>query len=152
MVEHPILLHKLKILNINSSLLLWIADFLRNRLKYITYNGTISPQRPVRSRVIQGSVIGPTLFIRFIKDLPSNIVTYHLELFIDNSKVIAPIRDAIDRQKVQLDLLATEKWSQENHLPLCTEKSVCLRYSQKIPNTVMSLLATLLNLCSREQI
>ena len=34
---------------------------------------------------------------------------------------IAPVRDAIDRQTVQLDLSAIEKWSQENHLPLCTE-------------------------------
>ena len=120
-VEHPILLNKLKNLNIDNGLLLWIASFLCNRSQFITFNGSISVPRPVRSGVILGSVIGLTLFVEFINDLLSEVVTCHFELFANDSKAIAPIRDAIDRQKVQLDLLAIEKWSQENHLSLCTE-------------------------------
>ena len=51
-----------------------------------------------------------------------------LELFADDSKAIAPVRDATGRQNLQLDLSANEKWSLENHLPLCTANSVCLHY------------------------
>ena len=47
-VEHPILPNKLKILNKDDSLLLWIADFLRNRSQCKTYKRTISSLRPVR--------------------------------------------------------------------------------------------------------
>ena len=54
-------------------------------------------------------------------------------LFADDSKTIAPVRDTLDGQKVQPDLFEIEKLSQENHLPLCTEKSVCLHYGHKNP-------------------
>ena len=88
----------------------------------------------MKSGIIQGSVIGPRLFVGFINDLPSEVVTYHLELFADDSKAIALVRDAIDRRNVQIDLyICIEKWSQENHLPLCTEKSACLHYVHENP-------------------
>ena len=125
-VEHPILLNNLKVLHIYGSLLLWTADFLLHRSQCKTYNGTISSPRPVRSGVIQGSVIGPTLFVGFINDLPSEVITFFLEPFADDSKAIAPVCDAIDKQKMQLNLFAIEKWSQENLLPVCKEKLVCL--------------------------
>ena len=108
-VEHPILLNKLKNLNIDGSLLLWNADFIRNRSQCITCNGTILSPRPVRSGIMQGSAVSSVLFVEFINDLPAEDVTCLLELFANDSKAIAPVRDAIYRQKVQLDLSAIEK-------------------------------------------
>ena len=87
-VELPVLLNKFKNLNIDGSLLLLIADFFRNSSQCITHNGTISSSRPVRSEVIQGSVIGPTLFVGFINNLPSEIVTCHLELFVSIASLL----------------------------------------------------------------
>ena len=64
------------------------------------------------------------VIVGLINDLPSEVVTYHLELFADDTKAIASVRDAIDRKKVQLDLSAIEKCCQENHLTLCKKNRV----------------------------
>ena len=65
-VEHQILIEKLSGLNITGGLLLWIENFLQNRSQCVIYDGAISLPKPVRSGVIQGSVIGPTLFLGFM--------------------------------------------------------------------------------------
>ena len=45
-----------------------------------------------------------------------------LKLLADDSKTFAPISDATDGQKVQLNLSDIKKWSRQNHL----------HYAQKI--------------------
>ena len=61
--------------------------------------------------------IHKTCLIIIMNDLSSEVLTCHLELFANNFKDIAPVRETINRQKVHLDLYAIEKWSQENYLP-----------------------------------
>ena len=68
-VDHNLLLLKLKAYGVSKYTLLWLADFLRDRKQFVCIDGNVSVVCSVPSGVIQGSVIGSLLFMLFINDL-----------------------------------------------------------------------------------
>ena len=52
--------------------------------------GVLSDLAPVRSGIPQGSVLGPTLFVVFINDLPLE-VTSTVRIFADDTKIFRKI-------------------------------------------------------------
>ena len=85
-VPHRRLLGKLESYGIRSKTKRWIASFLGDRRQRVMVNGTASEWRPVTSGILQGSVLGPGLFVVCINDLPKN-VTSVVRLFADDTKV-----------------------------------------------------------------
>ena len=78
-----------------GNLLNWIKDFLSDRTQYVSVNGNCSNKVKVTSGVPQGSVLGPTLFIYYINDMP-NEVKSHMNIFADDTKVYSAIKDEDD--------------------------------------------------------
>ena len=73
-------------------------------------NGSSSKRSPVLSRVPQGTVLGPSLFPRFVNDLPSS-VSSRVKLFADDSMLYRHIESSADHDKLQQDLLQLEEWA-----------------------------------------
>ena len=63
-------LHKLRAYGIDGTLHRWLTSYLSNRTLQAVVGGATSQAFPVTAGVPQGSILGPTLFIVYVNDVP----------------------------------------------------------------------------------
>jgi hypothetical protein len=68
-INHVLLLRKIIQQNFPIKIILWIANFLAGRIQAVAANGKRSIWLPISQSIIQGSGIGPILYIIFASDL-----------------------------------------------------------------------------------
>ena len=104
-VPHKSLLLNLEAAGIRGSIYKFICDFLSDRSCRINVNGKLSTKSAVKSGILQGSILGPLLFIIFINDLPSGIKN-HCMMFADDTKIFLNPGKAL-----QLDVKRADDWA-----------------------------------------
>ena len=68
-VSHKKLIFKLECLGVGGSLLAWFRSYLSGRRYRVMIDNKSSDFLPVISGVLQGSILGPLLFLVFINDI-----------------------------------------------------------------------------------
>ena len=101
-VNHSILLTKLRCIGIEDFFLDWIYAFLTERIMYVVIEGESSNPKSVKSGVPQGSVLGPILFLIYINCLARGIAC-RFYIFADDLKIYLRIR-YLNRTDTLLDL------------------------------------------------
>ncbi len=130
-VNHKLLLKKLSIYGIRGPALLLLKSFLENRCQYTMVNSYKSLSSPISSRVPQGSVLGPFLFILFINDLPL-ITKMKTTLFADDACLsFAHDSATFIESFVNLELEKVSKWMLENKLSLNVDKTNYILFQKK---------------------
>ena len=69
---HVILFKKLASKGVTGNSLKWFKSYLAGRRQIVEVNGHQSSQETIDMSVIQGSILGPILFLVYIDDLPSS--------------------------------------------------------------------------------
>jgi hypothetical protein len=69
-LEHSTLLAKLETSGITGVPLKWFQSYLSDRSQSVLWNRVLSEPLPLRRGVPQGSILGPTLFLAMIYDMP----------------------------------------------------------------------------------
>ena len=76
-VDHGLLLQKLKLYGFENCVLDWIWSYLSDRQQCVSIDSCLSGMLKTDSGVPQGSILGPILYILFTNELP-DIVQEHL--------------------------------------------------------------------------
>ena len=100
-VWHGGILQKLKSYGISDQ----IFDlFLINRWLQVVLDGKSSQEYPINAGVPQGSILGPTLLLLFINDLPDDVIC-DIAIYVDDTTLYSKCDQAPDLWQ-QLELLS----------------------------------------------
>ena len=128
-VLHMRLMRKIESCGITGQVQRWIKSFLQGRRQRVSVGEAVSGWKKVTSGIPQGSVLGPTLFVLFINDLPQ-VVESRVALFADDTKVFREIQSDEDREKLQQDIDELLIWSKKWQLPFNESKCKVMHYGK----------------------
>ena len=94
-VWHPGLLHKLKSYGILGQIFGLISSLLSNRRLRVVLDGKSRQEYPVNAGIPQGSILGPTLFLLHINDLPDDVIS-NIATYADDTTVYSKCDQASD--------------------------------------------------------
>ena len=83
-VWHAGLLHKLRSCGISGQIFGLISSFLSNRQLQVVLDGRSSQEYPVNIGVLQVSILGPTLSLLHINDLPGDAIC-NIAIYADDT-------------------------------------------------------------------
>jgi hypothetical protein len=130
-VQHDILLKKLEKFGITGNAHSWFKSYLSNRLQAVDINGTLSELKEIIMSVLQGSSLGPILFLCFINDI-HYCTNLSMFLFADDTNALTrgPILcNLIDFINDELQKLAT--WFKANKLAINVKKTKFMIFRTK---------------------
>ena len=94
-IWHAGLLHKLESHGILSQIFDLISSFLSNRPIQVVLDGKSSQEYPVNAGIPQGSILGPTLFLLYINDLPDDVIC-NVAIYADDTTLYSKCDQASD--------------------------------------------------------
>ena len=110
-VWHEGLIYKLRCYGIEGKILNIIQSFLKDRYQRVVLNGQTSNWERVKAGVPQGSILGPLLFLIYIKDISIDLEN-NVKLFADDTCLFSVVKDPlISAISLNNDLFKIQQWA-----------------------------------------
>ena len=128
---------KLSAYGIGYELLSWIQVFLTGRTQRVIVDNALSSSIDVSSGVVQGSVLGPLIFLLFIDDIVDCLVSDDIDptsccIFAHDLKLYSSYNVNSDNSSLSNSLRNIEKWSNQWQLLINPDKSLLLHIGNKL--------------------
>ena len=129
--SHEILLMKLEKLGIKDKALEWFKSYLCNRVQHVDIEGNVSSPKNIDISVLQGSILGPILFLCYINDLPNatELLTF---LFADDTSGLIfgkNLQELVQRMNSEINKLAN--WFRANKMAVNISKTKYIIFHTK---------------------
>ncbi|MFN9906326.1 MAG: reverse transcriptase domain-containing protein, partial [bacterium] len=118
--SHEILLKKLEKMGIRGTALTWFINYLAGRSQFVDIDGEKSDALPIDISVIQGSILGPILFLCYINDFYAATSLFSV-LFADDTTGLGKgknLRDLTLYMNCELQKIAN--WFRSNKMAINT--------------------------------
>ena len=118
LVDHSLLITKMRNKGIKGKLLTWLINFLKFRDQQVRIGNTLSDPFRLVSGVPQGSVMGPLMFLVFIGDLGINMedAMHKVLKYVDDSKFMGVVNNLEEVAAFQEKLNQIYNWANENNM------------------------------------
>ena len=92
-VDHSILLHKLNHYGVRGIINTWFSSLLSKRSQSTQIGSTVSNKEEIDCGVLQGSVLGPLLFLIYVNDIYRCSQIFDFYLFADDTNLLYSDKD-----------------------------------------------------------
>ena len=132
-VDHQILLTKLEVYGVRGIPLRWITSYLSNRKCYVELGSHRSELSTFNIGVPQGSILGPTLFLLYVNNLPKCSDALMTQLYADDT-IISNTSSGLDTliDTTNSELTKLQGWTQANKLTVHPGKTKLMVFSNRI--------------------
>jgi len=120
-IQPHIMMQKLINMGVNSSLILWINEFLTDRLQYVKYQNTQSEILSTNTGAPQGCVLSPILFTLYTSDCRCINENCQLFKYADDTALVSQCVN--DDREYRQDVQMFVDWCSNNYLEINVKKT-----------------------------
>jgi hypothetical protein len=130
-VPYDVLLLKLEKLGITGTALEWFRSYLNGRTQKVDIDGALSDFEFIVISILQGSILGPILFLCFINDLPRCIDLFTLLFADDTASLSSGPELGPLLTKVNNELKNLAAWFRANKMAVNVSKTKYIIFKNK---------------------
>lgn len=141
LINHQILLKKMKNMGIEDDTLEWFRDYLSLRKIIVKINSTYSDMLTTSTGIPTGSLLGPLLYLLYVNDMTEYVQskTRILQYADDTVMISSAFNRNIALQNLQTDLNRLQTWAHDNKLVINGEKTKLMNIKSTGPREIANL-------------